>query len=245
MHISLLLLIPFLGTILGALFVFLLKKDINKLISNLLIGFSSGIMIASSIWSLMIPSIDISSSLGNLKILPPVCGFILGFIFMMCMDVFVPQEKDSSNRMVLAITLHNIPEGMAVGVILSGVISNKIEITFAGALGLILGIAIQNVPEGAIVSLPLKAKGMKDTKAFKYGFFSGIVEPLSGLITLLLTNMLTSVLPYILSFGGGTMIYVVINELIPELKENKHSLIGLIGFGIGFSLMMGLDVLLG
>lgn len=252
------LLIPFLGTTLGSGTVFLMKNKINKKVEKMLLGFASGVMVAASVWSLLIPSIDIVENKSGVPWLPAVVGFLFGILFLLILDSLIPHlhlESDKpeglrskmqkTTMMVLAVTLHNIPEGMAVGVTLAGALTQNSGITMAGALALALGIAIQNFPEGAIISMPLKSEGVSKGKAFLYGTLSGIVEPIGALVTLALTNTVQTILPYFLSFAAGAMIYVVVEELIPESQIGKHSNIGTIGFAIGFALMMVLDVALG
>lgn len=258
MQILIGLLIPFLGTILGAATVFLLKDKLNKKIEKLLLGFASGVMIAASVWSLIIPSIEMAGEQGKIAWIPAAVGFLLGIIFLLVLDSVIPHmhlesEKPEGRKsklkkttmLVLAVTLHNIPEGMAVGVLFAGAMIGNTGVTMAGALTLAIGIAIQNFPEGAIISMPLKSEGMSKTKSFFYGAFSGIVEPIAAIITILLTNLITPILPYLLSFAAGAMIYVVVEELIPESQAGEHSNIGTIGVAIGFVIMMILDVALG
>ena len=258
MNIAIGLLIPFLGTALGAAMVFLMRNQINKRVEKLLLGFASGVMIAASIWSLIIPSINMSEEQGKIAWVPAAIGFILGMVFLLVLYSLIPHlhlktEKPEglksklkkTTMMMLAVTLHNIPEGMAVGVVFAGVLAQNTGITLAGAVALAIGIAIQNFPEGAIVSMPLKSEGVSKPKAFLYGTLSGIVEPISALITILLTSTILPILPYILSFAAGAMIYVVVEELIPEAQEGEHSNIGTIGVAIGFVIMMILDVALG
>jgi ZIP family zinc transporter len=257
MYIILGLLIPFIGTTLGAAGVFFLKNRISPLIQKCLLGFASGVMIAASVWSLLIPAIDMSANLEKLSFIPAVVGFAFGIVFLLLMDKLIPHlhldsEKPEgiksslkkSTMLVLAVTLHNIPEGMAVGVVFAGVMTNSSDITLAGAFALAIGIAIQNFPEGAIISLPLKTEGRSKRKAFLYGMLSGIVEPIAAFITILLTNFIVPLLPYLLSFAAGAMVYVVVEELIPEASEGEHSNIGTIGFAVGFLIMMTLDVAL-
>ena len=258
MNIFVGLLIPFLGTMLGSAMVFLMKNEMNKKIEKLLLGFASGVMISASIWSLMIPSIDMAEKQGKISWIPAVIGFILGIIFLLVLDSLIPHlhlktdkpegikaKLKNSTMMVLAVTLHNIPEGMTVGVVFAGILTQNAGITLAGAIALSIGIAIQNFPEGAIISMPLKTEGISKTKSFLYGTLSGIVEPIVAIITILLTNRLVPVLPYLLSFAAGAMIYVVVEELIPESQAGEHSNIGTVGFAIGFIIMMILDVALG
>lgn len=251
-------LIPFLGTTLGAAMVFLMKKELNSKVEKALLGFASGVMIAASIWSLIIPSIDMSSSYGKLSFIPAAIGFLLGVIFLLLMDVIVPHFHLNSDEpegmksklkkttmMVFAVTIHNIPEGMAVGVVFAGAMQNNSLVTISGAIALSIGIAIQNFPEGAIISMPLKSEGMSKGKSFLYGMISGVVEPIAAIITVLLINIVTPILPYLLAFAAGAMMYVVVEELIPEAQAGKHTNISTIGFTIGFILMMVLDVALG
>lgn len=249
--------IPFIGTMLGSACVFFMTKKMNTLIQKLLLGFASGVMIAASVWSLLIPSLDLSASLGKFAFIPAVIGFLLGMMFLLLLDHFIPHmhldqkiegKKSSlkkSTMLVLAVTLHNIPEGMAVGVVFAGMMIGNQEITFMSAIALALGIAIQNFPEGAIISMPLRSEGISKKKAFTYGTLSGIVEPIASLITILLSQFIIPVLPYLLSFAAGAMVYVVIEELIPDASIGKHSNIATIGFAIGFVIMMILDVSLG
>ena len=252
------LMIPFLGTTLGSAMVFLMKKEINKKVEKLLLGFAAGIMIAASIWSLLNPAIDMAGEQGQIAWIPAAIGFILGVLFLLALDSIIPHlhlkskkpegfkaKLKNSTMMVLAVTLHNIPEGMAVGVLFAGVLSQNAGITIAGAIALSIGIAIQNFPEGAIISMPLKSEGVSKTKAFIYGMLSGVVEPIAAAITILITNSVLPVLPYILSFAAGAMIYVVVEELIPESQEGEHSNIGTVGVAIGFVVMMILDIALG
>ena len=258
MQIVIGLLIPFIGTTLGAGMVFLMKKKMNTKVEKLLLGFASGVMIAASIWSLIVPSIDMAEEQNIIAWIPAASGFLLGVFFLLILDSLIPHLHLKSNQpegiksklkkttmMVLAVTLHNIPEGMAVGVTFAGVLIGNTGITIAGAMALTLGIAIQNFPEGAIISMPLKTEGMSKIKAFLYGTLSGIVEPIAAIITILLTSMVVPILPYLLSFAAGAMIYVVVEELIPESQVGEHSNIGTIGVAIGFVIMMILDVALG
>ena len=249
--------IPFVGTILGSFLVFFMKKSLNLKIEKILLGFAAGVMIAASIWSLIVPSIDMSSDMGNLSFVPAGVGFLLGIFFLLILDTFIPhlhinseepegvKSKLRKNTMlVLAVTLHNIPEGMAVGVVLAGAYYGNAVITVAGALTLAIGIAIQNFPEGAIISMPLKSNGETKRKSFFMGVLSGVVEPVAAIITVLLTRYIEPVLPYLLSFAAGAMIYVVVEELIPESQANKHSNLATISLALGFVLMMVLDVAL-
>ena len=259
MTIFLGLMIPFLGTALGAACVFILKNELKPGVQKALLGFASGVMVAASVWSLLIPAMNMSEHFGKLAFLPAAVGLLLGMGFLLLMDQLIPHLHlgcevcegpkcglKRSTMLVLAVTLHNIPEGMAVGVVFAGMMTQNVEITAAGAFALSIGIAIQNFPEGAIISLPLRSEeGMKKGKAFRTGALSGIVEPISAAITLLLAEYLTPILPYLLSFAAGSMLYVVVEELIPEASEGEHSNIGTIGFALGFALMMILDVALG
>lgn len=250
--------IPFLGTTLGAAMVFFMKNKMNGKVEKLLLGFASGVMIAASIWSLIIPSIDMAKEQGKLAWVPAAIGFMLGIIFLLILDSVIPHlhlnnskpegiksKLKKTTMMVFAVTLHNIPEGMAVGVTFAGALIGNTGITMAGAFALAIEIAIQNFPEGAIISMPLRSEGMSKSKAFLYGTISGIVEPVGAIITILLTGIIVPVLPYLLSFAAGAMIYVVVEELIPESQSGEHSNIGTIGVAIGFVIMMILDVALG
>ena len=252
------LIIPFLGTTLGSAMVFFMKNKINNKVEKILLGFASGVMIAASFWSLLIPSIDMTEEQGVIAWIPATVGFLLGMLFLLVLDSIIPHLHLNSNKpegmksklqkttmMVLAVTLHNIPEGMAVGVVFAGAISQNSGITLAGAFALAIGIAIQNFPEGALISMPLKSEGTSKLKAFWYGTLSGIVEPIGALLTIALTNLVVPVLPYFLSFAAGAMIYVVVEELIPESQAGEHSNIGTVGVAIGFVIMMILDVALG
>lgn len=250
--------IPFLGTMLGSAMVFFMKNKMNNKIEKLLLGFASGVMIAASIWSLINPSIDMAEEQGKLAWFPATVGFLLGVVFLLVLDSVIPHLHLKSEKpegikskikretmLVLAVTLHNIPEGMAVGVVFAGGLIGNIAVSMAGAIALAIGIAIQNFPEGAIISMPLKAEGMSKGKAFLYGTLSGIVEPIAAVITILLASLIVPVLPYLLSFAAGAMIYVVVEELIPESQAGEHSNIGTIGVAIGFVIMMILDIALG
>ena len=258
MEIAIGILLPLIGTTLGAGSVFFLKNEIKPLVQKGLLGFASGIMVAAAIWSLLIPALTMSEEMGKLSFIPAVAGFGLGILFLLLMDKIVPHLHIDSQKpeglksslknntmLLLAVTLHNIPEGMAVGVTFAGLALGRNDITAAGAIALSIGIAIQNFPEGAIISLPLKSGGTSRKKAFLLGMISGVVEPIAALITILLTSIVIPVLPYLLSFAAGAMIYVVVEELIPEASAGEHSNIGTIGFAIGFMIMMALDVALG
>ena len=251
-------LIPFLGTTLGAAFVFFLKGKMNRTLQRSLTGFASGVMVAASVWSLIIPAMEQSEHMGKLSFLPAFAGVWGGFLFLLLLDHVIPHLHlgsecpegascglGKSAMMVMAVALHNLPEGMAVGVVAAGWISGNESISYAAALALALGIALQNLPEGAIISMPLKSNGMKRGKAFGYGVLSGVIEPIGALLTILMADLLVPVLPYLLSFSAGAMLYVVVEELIPEMSEGEHSNLGTIFFALGFTLMMTLDVALG
>lgn len=255
---AMILLTPFIGTTLGASMVFFMKGEMNRKIRKLLLGFAAGVMIAASVWSLLIPALDLSEGLGRLSWLPAVIGFMLGIIFLLALDTWIPHLHQNSQKpegipsklskssmLILAVALHNLPEGMAVGVSFAGALMGNSGITFMGAFALALGIAIQNFPEGAIISMPLQSEGMSKKKAFLYGAASGIVEPMGAVITILLAEQVVPLLPYFLAFAAGAMIYVVVEELIPEAQEGEHSNIGTVGVAVGFALMMILDVALG
>lgn len=251
-------LVPFLGTSLGSAMVFFMKKELSEKLNHALEGFAAGVMVAASIWSLIIPAMEQSASMGKLSFIPAVAGFWIGVLFLLCLDELIPHLHMNSDEpegmksnfkkttmMVLAVTLHNIPEGMAVGVVYAGWLTGTNGITAAGALALALGIAIQNFPEGAIISMPLRGKGESRTKAFTSGVLSGLVEPIGTIITILLAGLIVPVLPYLLCFAAGAMMYVVIEELIPEMASGKHTNVSTIMFALGFTLMMTLDVALG
>ncbi len=250
--------IPFVGTALGSAMVFFMKKEMNKKLEKMLLGFASGVMIAASVWSLLIPAIEMAEQKGGISWMPPAVGFLLGMGFLLLLDTLtphlhytdekpegVPAQLKKTTMLVLAVTLHNIPEGMAVGVTFAGVLSENTMMTLTGAFALSVGIAIQNFPEGAIISMPLKSQGLSRKRAFFYGAMSGIVEPIAALITILLTGLVVPLLPYLLSFAAGAMIYVVVEELIPEAQAGEHSNISTVGVAVGFVLMMILDVALG
>lgn len=237
-----------LGTTLGAFCVFFLKNELSKGMQKALTGFAAGVMVAASIWSLLLPALEQGASLGMWKFLPAVIGFWIGILFLMAIDYFAPPEcidEKCKNKLLLAVTLHNIPEGMAVGVIYAGLLSGAEHITEIGAFSLALGIAIQNFPEGAIISLPLCTEGMSKKRAFIYGVLSGAVEPVAAVLTVWAASLIVPLLPYFLSFAAGAMFYVVVEELIPEMSAGKHSNIGTVLFSFGFTLMLTLDVALG
>ena len=250
--------LPFVGTSAGAACVFFMKKEMTLSLRRALTGFAAGVMMAASVWSLLIPAMDQSAHMGKLAFIPALVGFLLGMLFLLVLDMITPHmhmnsdvaegPKSSLTRttmLVLAVALHNIPEGMAVGVVYAGWAMGNTKISMMGALALAIGIAIQNFPEGAIISMPLHAEGVSKKRSFLYGVLSGAVEPLASVITILLSEMIVPILPYLLSFSAGAMIYVVIEELIPEMSEGEHSNVGTILFALGFGLMMTLDVALG
>lgn len=252
------LLTPFFGTALGAACVFFLKKGLGDRVQRGLTGFASGVMVAASIWSLLISAMEQSAGVGGWAFLPAVTGFWAGILFLLGLDHLIPHlhqrsqqaegprtQLQRSTMMVLAVTLHNIPEGMAVGVVYAGLLSREGQITMMAALALSLGIAIQNFPEGAIISMPLRSEGMGKAKAFAGGVLSGVVEPVGALLTILAAGLVVPALPYLLSFAAGAMLYVVVEELIPEMSQGEHSNVGTLAFALGFTLMMVLDVALG
>jgi len=258
LHIILWLLVPFLGSCLGAALAFLMQKDMSLKLRRCLTGFAAGVMVAASIWSLLIPSMQQSSFMGKFSCIPAVAGFWLGILFLLLLDNIIPHFHTSSDEpegmesklgkttmLVLAVTLHNIPEGMAVGVVFSGWLVGNAGVSIMAAISLTIGIAIQNFPEGAIVSLPLQAEGMSKRRAFLMGILSGAVEPVAAALTILAASFVASLLPYLLSFAAGAMMYVVVEELIPEMSVGKHSNFATIAFSIGFTLMMTLDTMLG
>ena len=250
--------IPFLGTALGASFVFFLKKEMNEFVRKTLLGFASGVMVAASVWSLLIPAMEMSEHMGKLAFIPAAAGFPGGMLFLLIMDKVIPHlHLDSdcpegprcalskTSMLLFAVTLHNIPEGMAVGVVLAGMQNSDTGITMMSALALSIGIAIQNIPEGAIISMPLKGTGISRGRAFADGVLSGAVEPVGALLTVWLASYIEPVLPYLLAFAAGAMLYVVVEELIPESAEGDHTNVATLGFAAGFVVMMILDVALG
>ena len=258
MQITLGLMIPFLGTTLGSAMVFFMRKEMNKKIEKMLLGFAAGVMIAASVWSLLIPAIDMAEEQGKIAWIPATIGFLGGMAFLLVLDTLIPHLHLESSEpegieanlkkttmLVLAVTLHNIPEGMSVGVTFAGAIIGNAGVTMAGAFALAVGIAIQNFPEGAIISMPLRSAGVSRLRSFAYGALSGIVEPVGALITILLAKQIVPALPFLLAFAAGAMIYVVVEELIPESQSGEHSNIGTIGVAFGFVIMMILDVALG
>ena len=252
------LMIPFLGTSLGAACVFFMKKNLGIAVQRSLTGFAAGVMVAASVWSLLIPAINQSSHMGQLSFLPAAIGFWIGILFLLLLDHVIPHlhqntmepegpksKLQRTTMLVLAVTLHNIPEGMAVGVVYAGYLSGHAGITAAGAMALALGIAIQNFPEGAIISMPLRSEGLKKGKSFWLGVLSGAVEPIGAILTIIASKLIVPALPYFLSFAAGAMMYVVVEELVPEMSQGKHSDIGTVFFAAGFTIMMILDVALG
>ena len=251
-------LLPLLGTTLGAAMVFLARRDVGPTVQKALLGFAAGVMIAASVWSLLIPALEMAETSGTPAWVPAVTGFLAGVGFLLVLDSLIPHLHLSADcpegrpcslgksiMLMLAVTLHNLPEGMAVGVVFAGVLSGNGAVTAAGAFALSAGIAIQNFPEGAIISMPLVGMGLSRRRAFLYGFASGIVEPIGAILTILLTSLVTPILPYILAFAAGAMIYVVVEDLVPESQAEPHSNAGTIGAALGFALMMLLDVALG
>ena len=250
-------LLPFLGTSLGAAMVFLLKREIPATVQKILTGFAAGVMVAASFWSLLQPALDASEHMGALSFVPAAVGFMIGICFLLLLDEVTPhmhmdlQDEGPktglrrTTKLVLAVTLHNIPEGMAVGVVYAGWLHGGQTVSQTAALALALGIAIQNFPEGAIVSMPLRAEGMSKAKTFWYGVLSGAVEPVAALLTIMASSLVVPVLPYLLAFAAGAMMYVVVEELIPEMSEGEHTNVGTVAFSLGFVLMMVLDVALG
>ena len=258
LYVFLGIMIPFAGTLLGAACVFFMKKSMSDRLQRALSGFAAGVMVAASVWSLLIPSIEYSEGMGKLSFIPAAAGFLLGMIFLLLLDHIIPHLHRNANEaegprsrlgrsamMVLAVTLHNIPEGMAVGVVFAGFLAGNTEISAMVALALSLGIAIQNFPEGAIISMPLRAEGNKKSRAFLSGAASGIVEPLGALLTVAAASFVVPAIPYFISFAAGAMLYVVVEELIPEMSAGNHSNVGTVFFAVGFVLMMILDVALG
>ena len=252
------LLIPLAGTMLGASFEFFLKKEMTNTLQKTLLGFASGVMVAASVWSLLIPAIEMEAESGRWSVMPAAIGFLLGMGFLLLLDDLTPHLHLGANTpegprlklsrtamLSLAVTLHNLPEGMAVGVMLAGALEQEASITLAGAIAVSLGIAIQNIPEGAIISMPMRAEGNSRWRSFAIGSLSGVVEPIGGLAVVLLASLIMPVLPYMLAFAAGAMLYVVVEELIPEASTGTHSNMSTIGFAIGFVLMMILDVVLG
>ena len=252
------LLIPFIGTAAGAACVYFMKNELSVGVQRALTGFAAGVMTAASVWSLIIPAIEQSASMGKWSFVPAFAGFWLGVLFLLLLDRAIPHLHRNTNQaegpksrlarttmMVFAVTLHNIPEGMAVGVVCAGLLSGSGEITAGGAFALALGIAIQNFPEGAIISMPLHAEGKSKNKSFVYGVLSGVVEPVFGGLTVLLAGLIVPAMPYLLAFAAGAMIYVVVEELIPEMSAGEHSNVGVLLFAVGFTVMMALDVALG
>lgn len=252
------LLLPFFGTVIGAAFVFFMKHEMPFLLQKTLLGFASGVMVAASIWSLIIPSMEMCHSMGKWAVMPAAVGFLAGIVFLLGIDYATPHLHIGTNKpegphshlsrtamLSLAVTIHNLPEGMAVGVVLAGAIQSDLGISVAGAMAMSLGIAIQNIPEGAIISMPMRAEGNSRWKSFAIGSLSGAIEPIGGIAVILLASFLSPILPYMLAFAAGAMLYVVVEELIPEASDGEHSNLSTIGFAVGFTLMMVLDVALG
>lgn len=250
-------LIPFIGTALGAGCVYLMKGELNRSVQRGLTGFAGGVMVAASIWSLLIPAMNYSEHMGKFAFVPAAVGFWAGILFLLLLDKLIPHlhmystenegpkaHLDKDTMLMLAMTIHNIPEGMAVGVVYASILAGD-GISAAAALALSIGIAIQNFPEGAVLSMPLRSSGVSRGKAFGYGVLSGVVEPIGAILTILAANLVVPVLPYLLAFAAGSMIYVVVEELIPEMSEGEHSNIPVLLFAFGFTLMMILDVALG
>ena len=252
------LLIPLLGTMIGAAFVFLMKNEMSLRVQKSLLGFASGVMVAASVWSLLIPAMEMEESKGAWSVVPAAVGFLLGMGFLLLLDEVTPHLHIGTNKpegphsrlsktamLALAVTIHNLPEGMAVGAVFAGAEEQLVGLSLTSVLAVSIGIAIQNIPEGAIISMPMRAAGNSKWRSFAIGSLSGIVEPLGGLIIILLASVMTPILPYLLAFAAGAMLYVVIEELIPEASEGEHSNVSTIGFAIGFVLMMVLDVVMG
>jgi ZIP family zinc transporter len=252
------LLIPLLGTMLGASFVFFMKRDMPERLQKALLGFASGVMVAASVWSLLIPALEMPQTTGAMQVMPAAVGFLLGIGFLLLIDELTPHIHVGSDKpeglrsrlsrtamLALAVTIHNLPEGMAVGVVFAGASEGHADISLMGALAMSIGIAVQNIPEGAIISMPMRAAGNSRWKAFLIGSLSGVVEPLGGLLIILLASLFLPAMPYLLSFAAGAMLYVVVEELIPEASSGTHSNLSTIGFAIGFVLMMVLDVVMG
>ena len=250
--------IPLIGTSLGSACVFFLKGEISDKLQKVLLGFAAGVMVAASVWSLLIPAMNMSADMGKLSFVPALIGFLLGMGFLLLMDTVIPHlhvgseepegaksKLQKTTMLILAVAIHNFPEGAACGAIFAGVLTGETDVTMAGASALSIGIAIQNVPEGAIISMPLRGHGVSKGKSFLYGVMSGVVEPVGAILAIMLASLVTPILPYMLAFAAGAMMYVVVEELIPETSEGDHSNLGTIAFAIGFSLMMVLDVALG
>ena len=250
--------IPLIGTSLGSACVFFLKGEISDKLQKVLLGFAAGVMVAASVWSLLIPAMDMSADMGKFSFVPALIGFLLGMGFLLLMDSVIPHmhvgseepegaksKLQKTTMLILAVAIHNFPEGAACGAIFAGVLTGETNVTMAGAIALSIGIAIQNIPEGAIISMPLRSHGVSKRKSFLYGMMSGVVEPIGAILAIMLASLITPILPYMLAFAAGAMMYVVVEELIPETSEGAHSNLGTIAFAIGFSLMMVLDVALG
>ena len=258
LELALGLLIPLLGTMLGSAFVFLMKDEMSPRLQKTLLGFASGVMVAASVWSLLIPAMEMEEERGAWSVVPASVGFLLGIGFLLLIDELTPHLHLGTDRpegprsrlsrtamLALAVTIHNLPEGMAVGVVFAGATQGMANITLASAVAVSLGIAIQNIPEGAIISMPMRTEGNSRWRSFLIGSLSGVVEPIGGLAVVLLASLMTPILPYMLAFAAGAMFYVVVEELIPEASEGKHTNLSTIGFAFGFVLMMVLDVVMG
>ena len=251
-------LMPFIGTTLGACCVFLMKKEFHISLQRVLLGFAAGVMVAASVWSLIIPALEYSNDMGRLSFVPAVVGVWIGILFLLLLDKLIPHLHMNSDNseglksnlsrsvmMMLAVALHNLPEGVAVGVVIAGGMNANSGLSLAGAMTLALGIAIQNFPEGAIISMPLRGEGMSKGKAFVWGMLSGLIEPLAAIGTILISSLIAPMLPWMLGFAAGAMLYVVVEELVPAISEGEHSNLGTIAFAVGFTLMIVLDVTLG
>ena len=258
MNIILGVFIPLIGTTLGSACVFFLKGEISNRLQKVLLGFAAGVMVAASVWSLLFPAMNMSLEMGKFSFVPALIGFLLGMFFLLLMDTIIPHmhvgseepegaksKLQKTTMLILAVAIHNFPEGAACGAIFAGVLTGETNVTMAGAIALSIGIAIQNIPEGAIISMPLRSHGVSKGKSFLYGVMSGVVEPIGAILAIMLASLVTPILPYMLAFAAGAMMYVVVEELIPETSEGAHSNLGTIAFAIGFSLMMVLDVALG
>lgn len=256
MEILLGVMIPFIGTSLGAACVYAMKKELNKKVNKILLGFASGVMMAAAVWSLIIPSIDMSKHMGKLSFIPASIGIFAGIMFLFSLDKIIPHihvdskksegtkkyKLSKTTKLVLSVVLHNIPEGMAIGIVFAAVMNEGNAVTLTSAIALSVGIAIQNFPEGAIISMPLRSEGLSKNKSFIYGVLSGIVEPIAAVITIIFSNVITPIMPYLLSFAAGAMIFVVVEGLIPEAAEDNFADISAVAFSLGFIIMMILDV---
>lgn len=257
-QIIIIVMMPFVGTTLGAACVFFQKEATPLAIRKALMGFAAGVMVAASVWSLLIPSMEFNASSEESRVVPAALGFFMGIMFLLLLDRFTPHQHIDSNesegpksrlsktsKLALAVTIHNIPEGIAIGITLAGAMEESAYISMSGALALAIGLAVQNFPEGAIVSMPMRELGNSRRRSFAIGTLSGFVEPVAAVATIVLASLVSHVFPYLLAFGAGAMMYVVVEELIPETSQGRHSNLGTVGFAIGFVLMMVLDVVLG